>query len=294
MDTEIGFHPDWLPQHQYPFESRYIRIDGSTIHYIDEGEGPLFLFLHGNPTFSFLYRHIIGAMRDRYRCVALDYPGFGLSQPATNYGFTPEEHGHILASFIEKLDLSGIHMMVQDWGGPIGMSVAVQMPERFNGFVIGNTWAWSVKGDTHFEFFSRSLGSPIGKALITQANGFVNLVMPRGVAKKPIPPEIMDIYRAQFPTGNSRLPTWVFPKEIIGATDWLRGIQNNLHKIADKPALIVWGDKDIAFRKEELEHWLSILTNSTLFPLKGAGHYIQEDAPYEIVQAIDNWMENND
>ena len=118
MDRQT--RPAWVPEDLYPFESHYDDVGGSRVHYVDEGTGPPLLLLHGNPTWSFLYRNIITGLRDRYRCVAVDHPGFGLSSPAPGYGFTPAEHAGVLEQLVERLDLSGVTMMVQDWGGPIG------------------------------------------------------------------------------------------------------------------------------------------------------------------------------
>jgi len=86
--------PSWVPADLYPFDSHFKDINGSLVHYLDEGSGPPLILLHGNPTWSFLYRDIITGLRDRYRCIAVDYPGFGLSRTAPTYGYTPAEHTH--------------------------------------------------------------------------------------------------------------------------------------------------------------------------------------------------------
>src|SRR5919198_2024713 len=128
--------PTWVPDELFPFESRYADVSGSRVHYIDEGSGPPLLLLHGNPTWSFLYRDVVKALRDRYRCVAVDYPGFGLSSPRPGYRFTPAEHADVIEQLVVRLDLRDATMMVQDWGGPIGFAVATRHPERFAAFVI--------------------------------------------------------------------------------------------------------------------------------------------------------------
>jgi haloalkane dehalogenase len=149
--------PAWIPQDLYPFDDHYVDVDGATIHYVDEGNGPPLLLLHGNPTWSFLYRDVIKGVSDRYRCIAPDHAGFGLSRAPAGYGFTPEEHARVLERFVEQLDLNDVTMMVQDWGGPIGFAAATRHPDRFSAFVIGNTWAWP-KSDPGTQLFSRLLG----------------------------------------------------------------------------------------------------------------------------------------
>src|SRR5215831_14540504 len=103
--------PTWIPHDLYPFDDRYVDVDGSTVHYVDEGNGPPLLLLHGNPTWSFLYRDVIKGVSNRYRCIAPDHPGFGLSRAPAGYGFTPAEHARVLERFVEQLDLNNVTMM---------------------------------------------------------------------------------------------------------------------------------------------------------------------------------------
>src|SRR6185503_14762801 len=163
-------------------DERHRRVSDG-LHYVDEGSGPPLLLLHGNPTSSFLYRHIIAGLSDRFRCVAPDYPGFGRSSAAPGYGFTPREHAAVVEKLVLELDLRDITLMVQDWGGPIGFAVATRHPDRFRAFVVGNTWAWP-KSDLGTQVFSRFLGGPIGGYLIKQRNVFVERIVPGGVKRK--------------------------------------------------------------------------------------------------------------
>jgi haloalkane dehalogenase len=280
--------PDWLPRHLFPFESRFLDIDGSSIHYIDEGAGPTYLFLHGNPTWSFLYRNIIKELKRRFRCVAPDYPGFGLSKARDGYDFRPGSHARVLEQFIDKLELKSINLMVQDWGGPIGLSVAVQHPDNFQGFVIGNSFAWPVKGDKHFEDFSAFMGGPVGGFLIRNFNAFVNVLIPSGTRKK-LSREVMQAYRGPFPDRASREPTHIFPREIIGSSDFLDRVEKQLPKLSRHPALILWGDKDFAFREKERTRFEAVFVRHKTGVLQGSGHYIQEDAPEEISSQIVKW-----
>lgn len=132
--------PAWAPRELYPFETRVEAVAGARVNLVDEGAGPPLLMLHGNPTWSFLYRELVRGLRDRFRCLAVDLPGFGLSAPAPGFGFTPAEHAEVLEALVAQLDLRDVTMMVQDWGGPIGFAVATRHAERFRAFVIANTW----------------------------------------------------------------------------------------------------------------------------------------------------------
>ncbi len=280
--------PPWVPDDLYPFEDRWIDVDGARIHLVDEGDGPPLLLLHGNPTWSFLYRDVIRGLRDRFRCLALDLPGFGLSQAPPAFGFTPAEHARVVGELVGRLDLTGVTMMVQDWGGPIGFDVATRAPERFGAFVVGNTWAWP-KSDPGTQLFSRLLGGGVGRRLIANRNLFVERVLPAGVRKGSLPDAVMDAYRGPFPTPASRRPTAVFPREILASRPFLADVERRLPLLRDRPALLVWPTADVAFRAPERRRWEEVFPDHRTVLLEGAGHYIQEDAPTEIVAAIRAW-----
>lgn len=282
--------PEWVDDDLYLFGSHFADIDGARVHYIDEGSGPVFLALHGNPTWSFLYRHIVRGLRDRFRCIALDYPGFGLSVAPDGYTYTAAEHAQIVEAFIEKLDLRDVTLMTQDWGGPIGFWTAGRHPERFARFVIGNTWAWPIHDDTATEWFSTILGSDLpGGFLVKRLDIFSTLVMRGGIRRKKLTAAERAMYRAPHPTPESRVPLHVLPREILAARDLLTEAEQGLEGLADKPALIVWGDKDVAFRGPQRRRWEKTFPNHETHILRGAGHFIQEDSPDEIVAAIRNW-----
>ncbi len=284
--------PSWLDQNLYPFQSRYIEVDGSRVHYIDEGAGPVLLMLHGNPTWSFLYRDIVKGLSGRFRCIALDYPGFGLSTARDGYRFKPAEHSSIVEKFVMALNLKDLTIMVQDWGGPIGLGFAGRHPDRIRALVIGNTWAWPVEGDPRLERFSQLVGGPIGGFLIHNFNAFVNLFIPRGVRRRKLPPQVMAAYRGPFPTRASRTPTHIFPGEILRSRQFLGEVEAGLARLAERPVLIVWGDQDIGFREKERRRFEQIFPRHRTVILRGAGHFIQEDAADEIVAAITAWWDD--
>jgi haloalkane dehalogenase len=244
--------------------------------------------LHGNPTWSFLYRDIVRGLTDRYRCIAPDYPGFGLSRAAPGYGFTPAEHAAALEQLVLHLGLENVTMMVQDWGGPIGFSVATRHPARFSAFVIGNTWAWP-KSDPGTQAFSRFLGGPVGRRLIANRNLFVEKALPGSMRRMTLSEAVMDAYRGPFPTPASRKPIAVFPREILASRPFLADIERQLPGLSDRRALLVWPTKDVAFGERERRRWEELFPNHRTVLLEGAGHYIQEDAADEIVAAIRSW-----
>lgn len=286
----MGTRPAWVNDELFPFASHFVDVGGAQAHYIDEGEGPVFLCLHGNPTWSFLYRHIVRGLRDQFRCIAVDYPGFGLSTAPVGYRYTIAEHARFVEAFVEHLELREVTLMVQDWGGPIGFWVATRHPERFRAFVIGNTWAWPISGDRAVEWFSKTLGSAVpGGLLVKQADIFTNVFMRGGIKRKKLTLDERFMYKRPHPTPESRVPVHVMPREILAARDLLTEVEDGLGQVADKPALIVWGDKDQAFREPQRLRWERTFPNHRTEILRGASHYIQEDAPDEIVTAIKEW-----
>ncbi|SFO37766.1 alpha/beta fold hydrolase [Amycolatopsis rubida] len=176
--------PAWADDDLFPFTSRFVDIDEHTVHYVDEGSGPTLLLLHGNPTWSFLWRDVIRALCDDFRCVAPDYPGFGLSTAKPGYRYLPEEHADVVTGFVDALGLSEVTLVGQDWGGPIGLAAAQRRAGVFERLVLVNAWACSVNGDPYFEAFGRiAVGPPI-RFLARQLNLVVKAFLPMGHRKR--------------------------------------------------------------------------------------------------------------
>jgi haloalkane dehalogenase len=280
---KINFEPD---PSLYPFESRLFDSSAGQMHYIDEGSGTPILFCHGNPTWSFLYRGIVKSLRDRFRCIAVDYLGFGLSERPEGYGYTIEEHARVVGELVDHLDLAGFVTMGQDWGGPVSMAVATQRADRVSGVVLGNTWFWPAT--ISFRLFSRVMGSRLLQRKILEENYFVERIMPRSSAKK-LSEQEKDHYRKVQPSPEARRGVAEMPKQIIGATPLLVRLARDVPaKLGSKPALITWGMKDLGFRPRMIPRVREAFTDSVVVELKDAKHYVQEDAPEEIAYAITN------
>ncbi len=279
----IDFTPD--PK-LYPFQPRWFDSSRGRIHYIDEGEGPPLLLCHGNPTWSFLYRDIVVALRDRFRCVAADYLGFGLSERPAVFGYKIDEHARVVGEFVDHLDLDGYLTMGQDWGGPISMAVAVERADRVRGIVLGNTWFWPT--DTlGMKMFSRVMSSPPLQYAILQRNFFVEQLIPAGTARRPSA-QVMDHYRRVQPSAEARKGVAEMPKQILAARPLLERLAREVpEKLGAKPALLVWGMKDFAFKPGLLlPRMRATFPDHVLVELPTAKHFIQEDAPDQIAAAI--------
>lgn len=176
--------------------------------------------LHGNPTWSFLYRQMIAGLRHGFRCVAPDYPGFGLSTVPPGYGFLPRDHSAVVEELVGWLGLRDLTLVVQDWGGPIGLGLAGRRPELVRRLVIGNTWAWPLVGQRRFEVFSALMGGPIGRVMAFAFNGVVRFFLNEGFVQ-PLDPEVRRAYLAPFAERGSRAPTSLFPRQLIRAAEYL-------------------------------------------------------------------------
>ena len=257
------------------------------MHYVDEGAGDPIVLVHGNPSWSFESRNIIKALSGQYRCIAMDHLGFGLSDKPWDYSYLPQEQAKNLEALLESLHLERITLIVNDWGGPIGLSYAIHHPEKIHFIIITNTWMWSVRNDFHFISFSAFLGGPIGHWLIRRRNFFAKnlLLMSFGDPAK-LPPHIHQQFLEPLSKPDERKGNWTFPGQIIGASNWLGSLWDQRQVLKDKIAVIAWGGKDDAFREKELQTWIKAFPEARVLRLPNSGHFIIEENSTELVEAI--------
>jgi haloalkane dehalogenase len=269
----------------FPFESRWLESSAGRVHYVDEGSGRPILMCHGNPTWSFLYRNVIRQLRGRYRCVALDYPGFGLSDRPDGYGYTPAEHAAVAGELLRALDLRDVILMAHDWGGPIGLAAACSDPSRIGGIVLGGTWFWPPT--LRFRMFSRVMSSRPLRRAILRRNLFVERFIPAGTTRE-LSDEEMEHYRRVQPTPEARVGVAELPGQIVAATPFLADLAESVpRELGGKRALITYPMRDSAFRpKEILPRLRSSFSDVAVVELGNAGHYFVEDAPAEVAAAV--------
>ena len=278
---------NWIDREEYPFESQHFQAPAGSLHYVDEGNGPPVIMVHGNPTWSFLYRKLIKRLRSDYRCIAMDHLGFGLSDKPKDWSYLPKDHAANLTALIEGLGLKDITLIVQDWGGPIGLSYAVAHPENVARIIIMNTWAWPVNRDPYYIAFSGIMGGPIGRMLIRRYNFFARSIMRQAFGdKRKLSATAHEHYLRALATPDERTGCFVFPKQIIESTPWLGQLWRNISTLNGKPKLIVWGMKDIAFREKELKQWERTFSEAWTVRLSSVGHFVQEEAPDELAEAV--------
>jgi len=283
--TSKEFRPD---PRLFPFESQWWDGPGGRIHYLDEGEGAPILFLHGNPTWSFLYRGIVIRLRKRFRCIALDLPGFGLSDHPRDFRYTPEEHARSVRAFVQELDLQDLTIMGHDWGGPIGMKVATEEVDRLSGLIMGNPWYWPMAA-LHLRAFSWLTSTGYIRGLIHRKNTFVQKIIPLGV-KHALAGEVLEHYLGPFPTVDSRAGIAEFTRQIGLSANWLAQLEIEVRRtLGHLPLLLTWGMEDLAFTPAFMDTFLADFEKSSVVRLD-AKHYIQEDAPGEVSKAIQGFL----
>ena len=288
----FGIRPGWVSDELFPFKSRFFDSPRGRMHYVDEGEGEPIVFIHGNPSWSFEFRGLVQGLSGQFRCVAPDHVGFGLSERSRRpEDYCPQAHSDNFAALLEELQLENISLYLTDWGGPIGLDFARRHPDRVRRLILANTWCWPVNTDRHFIMFSRMMSSPVGRFLNRRLNFFVTQVMPRAVGdRKALSQEIMRHYRQAQPDPESRGACAAFPGHIIGASDWLESIWSERDSFVNKPSLVLWGQKDIAFRQKEMNIWQAELTNCECHTFDQCGHFLAEEIPDSVTLLLAEFM----
>lgn len=272
----------------FPFAPNYVEQDGLRLHYLDEGEGDPVLLLHGEPTWSFLYRKLIPPLTGVARCVAPDYFGFGRSDKPTDRGwYSYDRHTESLAQFTRELDLKNITVVVQDWGGPLGFRFAVENPDRVVRLVVMNTGIGARAPNEEwlrFQAFMRRVDTDIVPGQLVR----LSLV-------QPTTDEVIAGYDAPFPVPESRLGVVQFPELVATGADHpsapaMLAVREQLRTF-DRPALVLFSDGDPIFSRRAAEVMAELLPAAELDPpVEGAGHFLQEDQGAFIGERIAGWL----
>jgi len=281
---------DWLNRELYPFESQYMQLKAGKMHYIDEGEGETILFVHGTPTWSFLYRDMVKELSKTHRCIAIDHLGFGLSEKITAFSGTPQAHAQNLEEFIQKMGLDQITLVVHDFGGSIGLGAALTMPEKFKRVVLFNSWLWSTKEDPAAQGIDQLLNSPSGEDYYLKQNYSPVVLLKQAFSNaKNLTEEVHQHYIAPFPNPDSRQALLNLGRQFVGASDWYEAQWQQLDKLSELPWLILWGNKDPFLNQDYLEKWKSRIPNAQVHTFD-VGHFVQAEASDASLQQIKSFL----
>lgn len=282
----------------FPFESRFVEVEGSRMHYVEEGEGDPVLFLHGNPTSSYLWRNVIPHVSGGARCIALDLIGMGQSdKPDIEYGFF--DHVRYVEGFIEALGLDGLTLVMHDWGSGLGFHYATRHREAVKGLafveaILMPVPSWDAFPAGAREMFQGFRTPDVGWEMIGVQNMFVEGVLPNAVLRD-LTDEEMAYYRKPYPDPESRKPLWRWPNEIP-----IEGEPAEVHDAVvrygqvlqewDVPKLMMYCQPGALTQEPVVEWAKASLPNLTSVDIGPGIHFVQEDNPHGIGEAIAEWL----
>ncbi len=294
--------PDW--RKLYPYSPHHFRLNAGDanvatasprLHYIDEGQGEqTVLCVHGNPTWSFTYRALIEGLRDQARVVAVDNIGCGLSDKPQTYDYSLSNHIANLTALVEHLDLKRIVLVVHDWGGAIGLGMAVSQAARIERLVLLNTAAFP---PPYIPWRIAACRIPlVGNYAMRGLNLFALAALRMTLNRLPrLQPAVAAGLIAPYASWSERIAIARFVQDIPtrrSQATWqlLESIEQQLSQLSDRPARIIWGMRDWCFRPECLEKLSRILPNAKIRRLEDVGHYVMEEAPQEVLAEIRDCM----
>jgi cis-3-alkyl-4-acyloxetan-2-one decarboxylase len=280
----------------FPFEPRYLDAGETSLHYVDEGPAetrPL-LFVHGNPTWSYLWRRPIAELSGKgHRCLAFDHMGFGRSEkPPRLSAYSLERHVDNALTVIDELDLRDVTLVAHDWGGPIGLGAMLERRDRLRALVLMNTWAWELPSFLP-PFLREFRTEGLGEILALGGNLFVESI-PGGMTRRDPDPVMMEAYRAPFPDYWSRAGTLAFQRDIpLTERDRSARLMSSIHARLpglDVPVLLVWGMRDPVFQPVFLDQWRELFPRAEIAELADASHFVVEDRPDAVTGAIEAFL----
>lgn len=298
---------DWTFGGTWPFEPKYFHTSDGRLHYVDEGprDGRPIVMVHGNPTWGYLYRNFIPPLvAAGYRCIVPDHLGFGRSdKPDQPELYQIPKHAKRLEALLESLDLRDVTLVPQDWGGPIGFYWAGRHPERIRSLCVMNTIAHRPPRKVPLPLPLHLFRTPgIGEVMVKGLHAFVRIFLfNAGVTHtERLTDDVKAAYLAPHPNWSSRTSILVFPREIPAGpegrvSDYLGEVEAGLTNLKDRPTMIAWAMKDIAFTPDILDDlWLKSFPNARVMRIPDAGHYLQEDAHERIVPELLDFLKQLD
>lgn len=291
--VEMGV-PEWLDHGQFPFQSRWIQTSAGRVHYVDEGprDGEVVLLVHGTPTWSFEYRHVMPVLAKTRRVIAVDHLGFGLSERPRDFAYTPEAHSEVLHEVIERLRLRRFALVVHDYGGPIALPLAAAEPERVTSLVVLNSWMWPLTEDAELAKKAKLAGSWLGRQLYRWLNFSLRVLLPYAYAdRKKLTPAVYAQYLAPFRGRADRVRVlWALARALTASAPALGRLWDARGRLASIPALVLWGLGDRALPPRLLERFRQAWPQARIQELAGVGHWPHEEVPAVVARALDDFL----
>ncbi len=284
--------PAWVNTVLYPFTPKTFMTPEGAMSYLDEGTAvenqPVYLFLHGTPSWSYEYGDVIFALRHKFRCIAPDMIGFGLSNKPVDFDYNLSTLAGHIYSLIEKLDLKNIRLVASDFGGPIGLTVALRNPALFSKIYLCNTWAWPLEFvDSKFAFTKYLASSPLMKYLYLRWNFSATQIVKQAWGRhKPLTPEEHWMYQAVFKDKEKRMATWKFAQHICNAGNPMWKIGKQLDPLKKIPMHFFWGFQDKFINFKHYEEWRRRYPLATRTKFELVGHFVCHEAAEEVIDIL--------
>lgn len=286
---------------EFPFESKYVEVLGSNMHYIDEGTGPTVVLVHGNPTSSYLWRNVVPRLTGKFRVIALDLIGMGKSdRPDLDYRFP--DHARYFSGFMEEMELEDVALVLHDWGGGVGLDYAAQNSSNVRAIAVMEAvvkpMRWEMADLPTRYLFGRLRDPEDGYKIAAVNNYFVERILPM-MSGRDFTDEEMSVYRSPYPTIESRKLIAQWPREIPfddGPEDNVKRISANYEwlKNSDVPVLAMHASPGAIFKKGFMEELRSELPRMQVVDLGSGIHYLQEVQPTLIGDSVAGWLANLD
>ncbi|HSI72606.1 MAG TPA: alpha/beta fold hydrolase [Fimbriimonas sp.] len=272
--------PRWIDRDEFPFVVHTHDTPEGRIAYTDEGKGRVLLFVHGNASWSFLYRHLIRSLSKEYRCVAVDHLGFGLSDKPPKADYTPAAHARRLEEFVESLDLREVTLVAHEFGGPIGVAWAMQNKERLKSIVLFNTWLWSLRQNKQAMEIYKIFDHWINRFYYTQLRASPKFFLPILVADvHEMSKHVTEQYLFPWREHKSRQGPYMLARHLIRSSDWLDDLWERRAELEDVPMLLLWGENDEISGEEGLNRFAASFPEARPVRLWGTGNFVPQDAP---------------
>lgn len=281
----------WLNRRQYPFQPHHLLVDGGRMHFVDEGNGDPILFVHGNPTWSYMWRLAITTFtREGRRCVAPDLIGFGLSEKPRDFSHTPAAHARNLAKLVQHLDLNNITLVAHELGGPIALSMAAAHPHRIKSLVLTNTWYWDRVKDETAPMSAKVAASPVGSFAYLQANAAVKSIKGMFGDKEKCTEEFCNAMAGPFTAKDAREGPYRLARQIVDEAGWFDELWMHREHFVSKPAQLHWGTKDpVAGGKVFGKAWHE-MAHADVHDFPDAGAFLLEERPREVLSHMRKFM----
>jgi cis-3-alkyl-4-acyloxetan-2-one decarboxylase len=284
----------------FPFAPHYFRVNGFDMHFIDEGKGEPLVFLHGDPTWGYLWRKMVAPLSRNHRCIVPDQMGMGKSgNPREPNPYRLRHHVANLEALLLGLDLSNLTLVLHDWGGPVGLDVAARHRSRIKRLVLMNTWAFAPWPGGPLPRLLDIIRSARGEKFVLEKNGYLGPAL-KGTTyhAERITPTVLAAYSAPFPTPESRLALLCWSRDIpLEERDPsyadMKRIESTLPECADIPTLLIWGMRDPVLPPSVLKMWQEKLPCATTVEIEDASHFLQEDASEQILTSIEDFLKVN-